>query len=85
MTRNALIAALDAEHLRGVVLDVYVGEFERPPPDRLWADPLVMITPHISGSSDQDRHGGIGLFCDNLRAFLDGKPLHNVIDWARGY
>ena len=24
------------------------------------------------------------LFCDNLRAYLDGKPLHNVIDWNRG-
>jgi phosphoglycerate dehydrogenase-like enzyme len=82
---DALIAALDAEHLRGVVLDVYVGEFERPPPDRLWADPLVMITPHISGGSDQDRHGGTTLFCENLRAFLDGRPLRNVIDWTRGY
>jgi glyoxylate/hydroxypyruvate reductase len=82
---DALIAALDAEHLRGVVLDVYVGEFERPPPDRLWADPLVMITPHVSGDSDQDRHGGIALFCENLRSFLDGQPLRNVVDWTRGY
>ena len=40
------------------VLDVYVGEFEHPPPARLWSDPRVLITPHVSGASDEDRHGG---------------------------
>jgi hypothetical protein len=28
---------------------------------------------------------GIELFCDNLRAYLDGRPLINVIDWSIGY
>lgn len=82
---DALADALASNHLRGAVLDVYTGEFEHPPANRLWSDPRVLITPHISGASDQDRHGGIGLFCDNLRAWLDGKPLKNVIDWERGY
>ena len=81
----ALVAALDEDRLRGVVLDVYEGEFERPPPARLWQDPRVLMTPHVSGHTDEDRHGGIRLFCDNLRAFLDGQPLHNVVDWQRGY
>ena len=22
---------------------------------------------------------------DNLRAYLDGRPLTNVVDWANGY
>jgi phosphoglycerate dehydrogenase-like enzyme len=35
---------------------------------RLWSDPRVLITPHISGASDQDRHGAINVFCANLRA-----------------
>ena len=52
---------------------------------RLWSDPRVLITPHISSISDEDRHGAIDLFCDNLRAYLDGRPLRNVIDWERGY
>ncbi len=82
---DALADALDHEHLRGAALDVYVGEFEQPPADRLWSDPRVLITPHISGSSDQDRHGGIALFCDNLRAWIDNRPMRNVIDWERGY
>jgi phosphoglycerate dehydrogenase-like enzyme len=82
---DALYEALQADRLRGVALDVYVGEFERPPPARLWSDPRVMITPHISGGSDANLHGGIDIFCDNLRAYRDGRPLRNVIEWDRGY
>ena len=82
---EALAHTLHSNHLRGAVLDVYVGEFEHLPPARLWSDPKVLITPHVSGASDEDRHGAIDLFCDNLRAYLDGRPLRNVIDWERGY
>jgi phosphoglycerate dehydrogenase-like enzyme len=82
---DALYDALQRDHLRGAVLDVYVGEFEHPPPQRLWADPRVMVTPHVSGASDDNRHRAIDVFCDNLRAYLAGQPLKNVIDWQRGY
>ena len=82
---EALIAALAAGKLRGVALDVYVGEFEHEPDRRLWDDDRVLITPHISGGSDIRQHQGINLFCDNLRAYLDGRPLTNVVDWAEGY
>jgi phosphoglycerate dehydrogenase-like enzyme len=82
---DALVDALEQGHLRGAALDVYVGEFEHPPNPRLWSDPRVLITPHTSSMGDQDRHGGIDIFCDNLRAYLDGKKLRNVIDWERGY
>jgi glyoxylate/hydroxypyruvate reductase len=81
----ALADALARGHLRGAALDVYVGEFEHPPPAQLWSDPRVLITPHVSGGSDEERHGGIDIFCENLRAYLDGRPLRNVIDWHRGY
>jgi glyoxylate/hydroxypyruvate reductase A len=82
---DALANALARDHLRGAALDVYVGEFEHTPNERLWSDPRVLITPHISGASDDNRHGGIELFCANLRAWLDARPLRNVIDWQRGY
>jgi glyoxylate/hydroxypyruvate reductase len=82
---EALIAALAAGKLRGVALDVYVGEFEHEPDRRLWDDERVLITPHVSGGSDVRQHRGIDLFCDNLRAHLDGQPLTNVVDWADGY
>jgi glyoxylate/hydroxypyruvate reductase A len=82
---ETLADALARDHLRGAALDVYVGEFERPPIARLWSDPRVLITPHISGATDQDRHGAIELFCENLRAYVEGRPLRNEIDWERGY
>ncbi len=82
---TAVSQALDCGHLRGAVLDVYNGEFLHPPPERLWHDPRVLMTPHISGQSDTNRHGAVDLFCENLRAYLDGAPLRNVIDWERGY
>ncbi len=82
---DALIAALDAGKLRGVGLDVYDGEFEHAPPSRLWDDERVLVTPHISGGTDVPMHQVVALFCDNLRAYLAGRPLVNVIDWQRGY
>jgi phosphoglycerate dehydrogenase-like enzyme len=85
LDEEALIAALAAGTLRGAALDVYVGEFEREPDRRLWDDERVLITPHVSGGSDVRQHRGLDLFCDNLRAYLDGRPLTNVVDWAEGY
>jgi phosphoglycerate dehydrogenase-like enzyme len=82
---QALADALARNHLRGAALDVYVGEFERPPMAQLWSDPRVLITPHISSVSDEERHGAIDIFCDNLRAYFDDRPLRNIIDWKRGY
>ena len=82
---EALLAALDAGKLRGVGLDVYVGEFEHAPDPRLWQHERVLITPHVSGGTDEPQHRGIDVFCENLRAFLDGRALVNLIDWERGY
>ena len=82
---EALIVALGAGKLRGVGLDVYVGEFDHEPDYRLWDDPRVLITPHVSGHNDVGQHRGVDLFCENLRAYLDGRPLINVIDWSVGY
>jgi phosphoglycerate dehydrogenase-like enzyme len=82
---EAMIAALGDGKLWGVALDVYVGEFEREPDRRLWDDERVIITPHVSSADDLGQHRGVALFCANLRAYLDGRPLTNTIDWAVGY
>ena len=82
---EALIAALAAGILRGVGLDVYTGEFEHAPDPRLWRDERVLITPHVSGGTDVAQHRVVEVFCDNLRAYLGGQPLTNVIEWERGY
>jgi phosphoglycerate dehydrogenase-like enzyme len=80
---EALAGAL--EHLGGVALDVYVGEFDHPPPEWLWHHPRVLVTPHVSGGSDEASSRPLQLFVDNLRCLLAGEPLRNMIDWSRGY
>jgi glyoxylate/hydroxypyruvate reductase len=82
---EALIAALAAGRLRGVGLDVYDGEFDHAPDARLWQDERVVITPHVSGGTDVAQHRAVEVFSENLRAYLEGRPLANVIDWTRGY
>ncbi len=81
--QQALVASLD--RLRGVALDVYVGEFDHPPPPELWHDPRVLITPHTSGGSESRSTRPIELFCQNLAALIRGEAPENAIDWERGY
>ncbi len=80
---DALRAHVD--RLGGVALDVYVGEFEHAPPEWLWRHPRVLITPHVSGGSDNASQRPFELFVENLAAFVAGRPLGNTVDWARGY
>ncbi|HET9080988.1 MAG TPA: NAD(P)-dependent oxidoreductase [Trebonia sp.] len=84
---DALIEAVTAGQLRGAVLDVYAGELDgRPPRPELTGLPQILLTPHISGSGDTNLAGPLRrLFADNLRRYLDGRPLLNVVDRARGY
>jgi len=83
--QEALLHALAKGRLRGVALDVYVGEFEHQPDSRLWDDERVVITPHVSAGTDVSEHRGVNLFCENLTRYLEGLPLENLIDWERGY
>ena len=81
----ALVAALREGRLAGAALDVHAREFEAPFPAALRALPNVLLTPHTSGQSDVPSWERVDLFCDNLRRYLAGEPLRNVVDWARGY
>jgi phosphoglycerate dehydrogenase-like enzyme len=83
--QQALIAGLRSGWLAGAALDVYEGEFAGPPPEELWQLPNVLITPHTSAGTDIQHARGTELFCENLRRYLRGEPLLNVIDWERGY
>jgi phosphoglycerate dehydrogenase-like enzyme len=84
---GALIAALREGRLRGALLDVYEGELDgKPPPRELVELPQVVLTPHISGGGDPlGREPAKRLFAENLRRYLDGQPLLNQVDRARGY
>jgi len=85
LDQSALITALREGWIAGAALDVYDGEFTGPPPEELWQLPNVLITPHTSGGTDVAVAKGLELFCENLRRYLAGQALLNVIDWQRGY
>jgi phosphoglycerate dehydrogenase-like enzyme len=80
----ALIRAVKNGVIGGAALDVTDPE-PLPPESELWTLDNIMITPHISGGTPRYMDRAIELFCDNLRRYLAGEPLRNVVDPARGY
>jgi phosphoglycerate dehydrogenase-like enzyme len=83
---DAMIAALRDGRLGGAVLDVYEGEMDRKPPrPELLAAPRVVLTPHISGGGASSETTIRDLFCENLRRYLRGEELLNLVDRERGY
>lgn len=56
-----------------------------PPESELWDIPSVIITPHISGSIDNYVGRANEVFTGNLRRYLAGKPLRNLVDPDLGY
>jgi D-2-hydroxyacid dehydrogenase (NADP+) len=84
---DALITAITGGRIRGAVLDVYDGELGgRPPRAELVDLPQILLTPHIAARGDPGLAGPVRrLFAENLRRFLDDRPLLNVVDRDRGY
>jgi D-2-hydroxyacid dehydrogenase (NADP+) len=81
---EALIRALDEKKIAGAGLDVTTIE-PLPKDSRLWDMDNVILSPHVSGSMEEYMDQATELFCDNIRRYLDGKELRNVIDRKKGY
>jgi phosphoglycerate dehydrogenase-like enzyme len=81
---DALIRALQEQRLAGAALDV--AREEPPPQDSpLWDMPNVIISPHSASTVTQENARITDIFCDNLRRYLSGQPLRNVLDKERLY
>lgn len=74
----ALAAALTSGHLGGAGLDVFPEE-PLPPASPLWQMPNVIISPHAGGRFAGEMDALTSLFVDNLRRYLSGQPLRNVV------
>ncbi len=81
---EALIRALDKKRIAGAGLDVTYTE-PLPQESRLWDFDNVILSPHISGGMEDYMLHATDVFCENLRRFLIGKKLLNVIDRKKGY
>ncbi len=79
-----LIAAVTEKRIAGAILDVFRVE-PLPASDPLWTTPGIMVLPHIGGMHPERDRVVASLFTDNLRRFLDGVPLREVVDRRIGY
>lgn len=80
----ALIEALQTHSIAGAALDVFVEE-PLPAASPLWTLPNVIISPHVAGNTPDYNERAAKVFAENLRRYVDRKPLVNALDRAEGY
>ncbi|MFZ1087137.1 MAG: 2-hydroxyacid dehydrogenase [Terracidiphilus sp.] len=74
---DALVAALQSGRIRAA-LDVTDPE-PLPEGHPLWSCPNLLITPHVAGSSPQFAPRAVQVAADELRRYIHGEPLRNVV------
>lgn len=80
-----LTEALRQEEIQGAALDVF--EMEPLPAEHpLWSmGDRVIITPHVAGFSPRIAERHLGVLLENIRRFVRGEPLKNVVDKTRWF
>lgn len=79
---DALVEALRSGTIAGAGLDVF--EEEPLPEDHpLWNMENVIITPHVGGRGPYVQERRMRIFIENVRRFVAGEPLLNVVDKAQ--
>ncbi|GAB5493355.1 MAG: D-2-hydroxyacid dehydrogenase [Phototrophicaceae bacterium] len=81
---NALITALSQKKIRGAALDVFEEE-PLPNTSPLWDLDNVILSPHVSGNTDNYHGVAADLFIANLHRYLENKPLYNQLNREIGY
>jgi phosphoglycerate dehydrogenase-like enzyme len=84
VNEEALIRVLREKRIAGAGLDVFAVE-PLPADSPLWDLPNVVLTPHVAGLREDYDLLATRLFCKNLKRYLSGKPLLNVVDKVKGY
>lgn len=77
---DALVDALKAGRIRAAI-DVTDPE-PLPEGHPLWSCPNLLITPHVAASSPQFASNALRIAAAELRRYLNGEPLHNVVQKA---
>lgn len=81
----ALLAALNGQQISGAFLDPTNPE-PLPPGHPLWTAPNAIISMHLSGRSQTKMFPRAStLFLRNLKAFMAGEPMENVVRLDTGY
>ncbi len=77
---DALVLALQNKRIRAA-LDVTDPE-PLPVNHPLWKCPNLLITPHVGGSSPEFARRSLNIAADELRRYMAGEPLRNVVQAA---
>lgn len=80
----ALVRALHEQRIAGAALDVFHQE-PLPSDHPLWHLSNVLISPHIAGFSLQYPERAAMVFEENLRRYVAGEPLYNIVDKKQEY
>jgi phosphoglycerate dehydrogenase-like enzyme len=81
---DALLEALRDGTVGAAHCDVFESE-PLPKDSPLWDAPNLVITPHMADTVSDYGVRFAAFFADNLERWLEGEPLHNVVDPKRGY
>ncbi|MEO8624071.1 MAG: D-2-hydroxyacid dehydrogenase [bacterium] len=85
LDEEALADLLEADRLRGAVLDVFREE-PLATTSRLWQLRSALVVPHVSPvSPGRFWPRQLDLFVDNWRRYAAGEPLRNLVDKNAGY
>ena len=79
-----LVRALKEKWFAGALLDAFAKQ-PLPENSELWSLPNVIITPRIAGITSEKWPAVLPVFKDNLRRFIAGEPLNNVVNKELGY
>lgn len=81
---GALVRALEEHWIAGAGLDVFAQE-PLPAESELWKLENALIAPHVSGATPHYDDRAVELFCENLRRYLQGEELLNLVDKEKRY
>jgi phosphoglycerate dehydrogenase-like enzyme len=85
LDEEALADMLEADQLRGAVLDVFREE-PLATTSRLWQLRSALVIPHVSPvSPGRYWPRQLDLFLDNWHSYAAGQPLRNLVDKQAGY
>jgi phosphoglycerate dehydrogenase-like enzyme len=84
INENALVRALEEHWIAGAGLDVFATE-PLPASSPLWKLDNAFIAPHVSGETFNYNDRVIDLFAENMKRYLTGERLLNVVDKSAKY
>lgn len=86
VSHDVLLDALQTGQIAAAAIDVCETE-PLPADSPLWQEEKLVITPHVVGNFHLSSiyEGVIDIALENLRNYLGGKPLRNIVDPSTGY